>query len=135
MLLDRILENTSSTEPLRVEPKSSHEEVSSVEFESLLPTLLDSTVGPSPELGTLEEEIQPPELPFFKEELFEDFGNTSNYSCRKKPPVPITPLDPLDKDFLRKTIKELTAIMSSKWVEEAKLSSEEIQIRVPSLTI
>jgi len=79
-LLDRILENTSSTEPLRVEPKSSHEEVSSAEFEPLLPTLLDSTVGPSPELGTLEEEIQPPELPFFKEELFKDFGNTLNYS-------------------------------------------------------
>ena len=80
-LLDHILEITSSTKPLRVEPKSSHEEVSSAKFEPLLPTLLDSTLGPSPKLGTLEEEIQPAELPFFKEELFKDFGNTSNYSC------------------------------------------------------
>jgi len=52
-----------------------------------------------------------------------------------RPPVPVTPLDPLDKEFLRESVKELLAIMSSEWVEEAELSSEEIQIGTPSLTI
>jgi hypothetical protein len=89
---------------------------------------------PSPEPKTPEEEVQPLEFPLFEDELFEDFENTSNCSCQKKP-VPITALDPLDKDFLRESIKELTAIMSSEWVEEVELSSEEIQIRTPSLTI
>ena len=81
------------------------------------------------------EGLQPLDFLFFEDDLFEDFGNTSNYSCQKRPPVPITPLDPLDKDFLRESIKELTAIMSSEWVEEAEHSSEEIQIRVPPSTI
>ena len=36
-LLDRILENTPPLEPLRVEPESSHEEVSSAESKPLPP--------------------------------------------------------------------------------------------------
>jgi hypothetical protein len=35
-------------------------------------------------------------------------------------------LDPLDDLFLKKSIKELIAIMSSEWVEEVELSSDEI---------
>ena len=89
----------------------------------------------SPEPETPEEDFQPLEFPFFEDESHEDFGNTSKYSYLKRPPVPITPLDPLDKEFLRESISELTSILSSEWVEEAKLSSEEIQIRTPSLTI
>ena len=45
------------------------------------------------------------------------------------------PSEPLDEEFLKESIKELTAIMSSEWVEEAERSSEEIQIRVPPSTI
>jgi len=32
-------------------------------------------------------------------------------------------------------IKELTTVMSSEWVEQAELSSEEIQIHTPSSTL
>ena len=56
-------------------------------------------------------------------------------SCQKKPPVPITPLDPLDRIVLKESIKELTTILSNEWIEEVECSSEEIQIRVPSSTI
>ena len=120
-MLDHILDNTPPLEPLLVEPESSHEEVSSVESEPLPPIQ-----RPSPEPETPKEGFQPSDFPFFEDELLEDFGNTSNYSCQKKPPVPITPLDPLDKEFLRESIRELTSILSSEWVEEAELSSEEI---------
>ena len=44
----------------------------------------------------------------------------------KREIVPVTPLDPLDKEFLRESVKELLAIMRSEWVEEAELSSREI---------
>jgi hypothetical protein len=125
-LLDRILENTPSLEPLRVELESSHEEVSSAKAEPIHPIQ-----RPSPEPETPEEGFQPSEFPFFEDEIQEDFGNTSKYSYQKRPPVPITPLDPLDKEFLRESIRELTSIPSSEWVEEAELSSEEIQIRTP----
>ena len=46
-----------------------------------------------------------------------------------------TPSDLFVDLFLRKYVKELIAIMSSEWVEEVELSSEEIQIHTPSSTI
>jgi hypothetical protein len=58
-----------------------------------------------------------------------------NYACQKRPPVPITPLEPLDKEFLRESIKELTAILNKEWAEEAESSFEEIRIHIPSSTI
>ena len=79
--------------------------------------------------------FQPLDLLYFKDELFKEFRNTLKYSCQKKPPVPVTPLDPLDKEYLRESIKELNAIMSSEWVDEGERSSEEIQIHTPSSTI
>ena len=108
----------------------SHEEVSSAEAE---PTL--SIQEPSPKPENLEEGLQPSDLPPFEDELFKDFRNTSKYSCQKKPPVPVTPYVPLDEEFLRESIRELTAIMSSEWVEEAERSSEEIRIYAPPSTI
>ena len=36
------------------------------------------------------------------------------------------PSEPLDEEFLKESIKELTAIMSREWVEEAEFSSKEI---------
>jgi hypothetical protein len=48
------------------------------------------------------------------------------YSYKKRPPVPVTPLDLLDKEILKESIKELTTILSSKWVDEVEHSSEEI---------
>jgi hypothetical protein len=72
---------------------------------------------------------------YFEDDFFKDFINTSNYACQMRPPVPVISCDPLDKEFLRESIKELTAIMSSEWVDEGELPSEEIQIRAPSLPI
>jgi hypothetical protein len=61
-----------------------------------------------------EEEIQPPKFPFeFEEDLFEDSGNTSKYFHQKRPPVPVGPTEPLDKNLLKETIRDLTTVMSS----------------------
>jgi hypothetical protein len=125
-LLDRILENTPPLELLRLEPIPSHEEVSLAEAE---PTL--SIQEPSPELEDSEEGLQLVDIPPFEDDPFRDFRNTSRYTCQKRPPAPITPLDPLYKEILKENIKELTAIMSSEWVEEVEHSSREIQIHTP----
>jgi len=125
-LLDRILENTSFTKTFPLVEPSSCEEVLLIESESLPLTNPDSTTKPSPEPGMPEEEkIQPSALPFeFEDDLFEDYGNTSNYLYQKRPPVPVGPTEPLDKAFLKETVRDLTAVMSSVWVEEGELSSE-----------
>ena len=127
---DRIVENTPPLESLHVEPELSHKEVSSVEAEPLAPLERHS-----PEPKDLEEGFQPSNLPYFKDDLFKEFRNTSKYSCQKRPPVLLTPLEPLDKESLRESIKELTAILSSEWVEEVERSSKEIHIHVPPSTI
>jgi len=84
-----------------------HEEVSSVEAKPTPPIQ-----RPSPKPEDLEEGFQPSDLPYFEDDFFKDFGNTSKYTSQKKPPVPVTPLDPLDKNLLKESIKELTTIMS-----------------------
>lgn len=127
-LLDKILENTSTNEPLRVELK----EVTLAVSEPETPTLSDLT--PLPELEIPNEEIQL-EFSLLEDDLFEDFGNTSKYKYERRPPIPVTPCDPLDEIVIKETIEELTSIMSCEWIEEVELSSEEIQIRVPSYTI
>jgi hypothetical protein len=129
-LLERILENTPALEPLYVQPELSHEEVSFSNAE-----LEPPIQRPSPEPETPKEGFQPSESPSFEDKFHEDFRNISKYSCQKRPPVPVTPREPLDKEFLRKSIKELTTIMSREWIEEVELPSEEIQIHSPSLTI
>jgi hypothetical protein len=104
-LLDCILENTLPLEPLQVEPKLSHEEVSLAVAEPI-----PSIERPSPEPEDSKEGFQPSDLSYFEDEFLEDFENTLNYACQKRPPVPVT-LEPLDKEFLRESIKELTAIL------------------------
>jgi hypothetical protein len=94
-LLDHILENTPPLEPLRVEPELSHEEVSSVEAEPI-----DSIEKPSLELENPEEGLQPSDFPYFEDDFFEDFRNTLNYACQKRPLVLVTPLEPLTKNSL-----------------------------------
>jgi len=100
---------------------SSHEEVSSAKAK---PTFSIQETSPEPE--DLKGGLQPSDLPPFEDDLFDEFGNTSNYLCQRRPPVPVTTLDPLDEKFLRESIRELTSIMSNEWVEEAKFSPEEI---------
>jgi hypothetical protein len=105
------MENTSfvgKSEPLQVETEVQHEEIlaaESIEIQSL-----DLTPKSSPEPETLkEEEIQPLEFLYsFKDVLFEDFRNTSNYFCQNRPPVPVTPTKLSEKELLKKSINELT---------------------------
>jgi hypothetical protein len=83
-----------------------------------------------------EEEIQPQEFPSqFEDDLFEDFGNTSNCFYQKRSPGRVDPTEPLDKAFLKETVRDLTTVMSSEWIQEGELSSEPLQIITPSLTI
>jgi hypothetical protein len=126
--LDCILESTSFTESLPADEPLSHEEVPLVESTSLLLTYPDSSSEPSPEPEIMEEEeIQPPDFPFeFEEDLFKNFGNTSNYPHERRPPVLLNPFDPLDKASLKEIIKGVTSMMSSEWVQEGELSSRAI---------
>jgi len=70
-LLDRILENTPPLDPLCVEPKLNHEEVSLAEAKSIT-----SLKRPSPKLKDLEEGIHPLDLLYFEDDFFKEFENT-----------------------------------------------------------
>jgi hypothetical protein len=63
-----------------------------------------------------EEEIPPLENMFeFEEDLFSDFGNTSNYYVIRKSLAPSAPnqhlSNPTEEKLLKKTVKELTTIV------------------------
>jgi len=107
-LRDHILENTPPLEPLHVEPELNYKEVSSAEAKPITSLERPSTKPKYPNEG-----FQPSDLPYFEDEFFKDFGNTSKYSCQKRPPVLATPSDPLDKQLLKESIKELTMILSN----------------------
>ena len=64
-LLDRILKNTPSQEPLRVEPKPSHEEVSSAKAKPT-PPIRTSSLKPK----DLEEGFHPSDLSCFEDDFF-----------------------------------------------------------------
>jgi hypothetical protein len=109
-----------------VEAKVHHEEALAIESESLPSTSQDLTPKSSPDLETpKEEEIQPSVFLFsFEEDIFEDYGKTSNYLYTKRPLVPITPFDPNEDKFLKETNKELTSISSNEWLREVELTPE-----------
>ena len=139
-ILDRITENTSfiaNAGSSQEEHTSSHEDILAAESDPSPPSTLDSALEPSSELqAPEEEEIQPLELPFeFEDDLFEDFRNTSNYLCMRKPPVPIPSTDPIEATFLRENVKKVTAIMAGEWSREMELSPEVLRIKSPSSTI
>jgi hypothetical protein len=66
----------------------------------------------------------------FEDELFTEYGNTSNYYSLKKPQeskkssIQKESLDPSEKAFLKRTTKELVSIISNEWLEESELSSD-----------
>ena len=110
-----------------------------VEPEPLATPLEASTVLQVPE-PPKEEEILTLENMFeFEEDLFSDFGNTSNYYAIRKSLAPSAPNphlpDPTEEKFLKKTVKELTMIISNEWLRESKLSLEVIRLDSPSTTI
>ena len=89
-VLNRIMDRTSfvgTYEPTLAEPEVCQEEDPEIESESLESKSLDSTPEPSPELKpeTPEEDNSLPLefLQSIEDDLFEDFGNTSNYLYRK----------------------------------------------------
>ena len=56
----------------------------------------------------------------FEDELFDEYGNTSNYHTMRRPSksrksLHEEPLDPSEEDFLKKTTKELVSIISNEW--------------------
>ena len=112
-ILDRITENTSfvaNDGSSQEEHTSSHEDILAAESDLSPPTTQDSALEPSSEpQAPKEEEIQPSKLPFeFEDDLFEDFGNTSNYLCTRKPMVPIPSIDPIEATFLRENIVDIS---------------------------
>jgi len=75
----------------------------------------------------------------FEDELFSDFGNTLNYYAIRKSSAPSAPNqhlpDPTEEKFLKKTVKELTTIISNEWLGESKFSLEVIRLDYPSTSI
>jgi len=139
-ILDHITENNSfvsKSRPSREEHTLSHKDNLVAESDLPLPTTSDSALESSPESGVLEEEeIHPLEPPLkFEDDLFEDFENTSNYFCKRKPPVPIASIDPIEAALHRENVKKLTTIMSNEWSRELELSPEILRISSPPSTI
>ena len=91
-------------------------ESSEIELEPPEILSVDSTYETAPEHKSEiseEEDPLPPEfLRSTEPDVFEEFGNTSRYFCQKRPPNHVTPADPLEENFLRETIQELTTLIS-----------------------
>ena len=115
------------------------EEDPEIESESLESKSLDSTPEPSPELKPeTPEEEDPLPLEFLRSmepDLFEDFGNTLRYFCQRRPSIPVTPTDPLDENYLRETIQELTTLISNEWLKEGESSLTPIHLNSPSSSL
>ena len=77
----------------------------------------------------------------FEDELFDEYGNTSNYHTMRRPQNPRKSssheeiLDPSEQAFLKKTTKVLVSIISNEWLEEIELSSDVIRLDSPSISI
>jgi len=77
----------------------------------------------------------------FKDELFDEYGNTLNYHTMRraqksrKSSSHVEPLDPSEEAFLKKITKELVSIISNEWLEESELSSDVIRLDSPSIFI
>jgi len=77
----------------------------------------------------------------FEDELFDEYGNTSNYHTMRRPQKSrksssnVEPLYPSEEAFLKKTTKELVSIISNEWLDESEFSSDVIQLDSPSISI
>jgi hypothetical protein len=109
-----------------------------VEPEPLTTPLEASTILQVPEPPKEEEILPLKNIPKFEDELFSNFGNVNYYAIRKSlaPSAPNQHLsNPTKEKFLKKTMKELTTIVSNKWLGESKLSPEVIRLDSPSTSI
>jgi hypothetical protein len=122
-----VVETAPEEEPMIVEPKP-------------LATPLEAT--------TILQVLEPPkeeEIPLsqdmfkFKEYLFSNFGNTSNYCVIRKYLAPSAPnqhlSNPTEDKFLKENVKELTTIISNDWLRESELSHEVIHLDSPSTSV
>src|SRR6185503_9435234 len=111
-------------------------EPSEIESEPSESQSVDSIYETTPEhkSETSEEEDSLPSdfLRSIESDVFEDFGNTSRYFCQKRPSSPVTPTDPVEEDFLRETIQELTTLISNEWLQKGELSLSPISLNSPS---
>lgn len=141
--MDKILENTPYTGihdefPEEEEPSPKQEEEASTTNSMPIPSI-DPVVDQTPK-PLKEEEIPPPKIPFdFEDDLFSYFRNTSNYSSQKRSLAPSAPnqhiLDPLEEEFWKETMMELTTILRDEFLKDAELSSEVIRLDSPSTSI
>jgi hypothetical protein len=134
-ILTKILEDI----PEEVEEKSLEEESQVAKPESLPDPSQASAI---PDLEPLKKEETPISdfMLEFEDELFTEYGNTSNYHTMRKPQKPrkllsIEPLDPSEEAFLKNTTKELVSIISNEWLVESKLSHDVICLDSPSISI
>jgi hypothetical protein len=114
------------------------EEETQIAEPELLPEPSQPLAILEPELPQEEEEGTPLSdfMLDFEDELFTEFGNTSNYHIMPKPQEPresknINFLHPDEVEFLKKTMKELVSILSDEWLEESELSKEIIHLDSP----
>jgi hypothetical protein len=146
-VLRKILGNIPNTSihddgPEDVIEKTPEEEPVIVESEPLTTPLEASTVLQVLEPPKEEEILPLKNILEFEDDLFFDFGNISNYSAIRKSSAKLAPNqhlpDPTEEKFLKKTVKELTTIItiiSNEWLGESKLSLKIIRLDSPSTSI
>ena len=95
-----------------------------------------------PNLKPLEKEETPSSdfMLDFEDELFNEYGNISNYHTMRRPRKSKElsseePLDHSEEAFLKKTTKEIVSVVSNEWLEESELSSDVICLDSSSISI
>jgi hypothetical protein len=135
-ILEKILENTPYTgiydefpeEEVEPSPEPIKEE-QAIKIELPIDSSNILVVETPPDKGTQsqveDDETSPLEFPFeFEEDIFEDYGNTSNFPIQARPLAKTTPHDPLEESISLEHLKSLSAITSYEWLTEAELSHE-----------
>ena len=143
-ILDKILENTPYTGVYDEFPKEEvepspepKEEQHATELEISIDSPHDLVAKKPLVEGTqnqLEDnEISHLEFPFeFEEDIFEDFGNTSNLLVQVSPLAHTTSSDPHEESVHIEHIKSLLSVMSYEWLREVELSPKVARIIFPS---
>ena len=133
-ILTNILENILK----EVEEKLLEEESPIAEPKSL-PDPSSTLAISNPEPPEKEETLISDFMLEFEDELFDEYGNTSNYHTMRrsqksrKSSSHEEPLDPSKEAFLKKTTKELVSVISNEWLEESELSSDVILLAIHCL--
>jgi hypothetical protein len=96
-VLDRIAQNSSFTveyKPALEECAPESENILAAETNTTPSIPVDPVLDDTPEPQASEVETSQSSMPHlaFEDDLFEDYGNASNYQCRGKSPIPVAPL-------------------------------------------